>query len=190
MCKGTIVNCIIWGNSADYDAQLSSCGPTVYCCIILDPKFVDPDGLDQNPETYEDNDYRLAQGSPCIDAGGNDDWMWNAGDLDGNPRVWRGKSFLTVDIGAYEYNSSEFRVVEHSKAAGSCLLAWRSRPGDTYTVWSCGDLMDAVWSEEASLSSQGDLTSWTGLQPIGRIKFYRVELRWLPPGGAVDGHSR
>ncbi len=37
--------------------------------INADPLFVDADGLDNDPNTFADNDYRLAAGSPCIDAG-------------------------------------------------------------------------------------------------------------------------
>ncbi|MFG0252458.1 MAG: right-handed parallel beta-helix repeat-containing protein, partial [Phycisphaerales bacterium JB038] len=39
--------------------------------IDADPLFVDHDGPDDDPLTWEDNDYRLNQGSPCIDAGDN-----------------------------------------------------------------------------------------------------------------------
>ena len=36
--------------------------------IDADPLFLDPAGPDGNPLTFLDNDYRLAAGSPCIDA--------------------------------------------------------------------------------------------------------------------------
>jgi hypothetical protein len=36
-----------------------------------DPSFVAPNGLDGNPSTFADNDYRLAAGSPAVDAGHN-----------------------------------------------------------------------------------------------------------------------
>lgn len=36
--------------------------------IDTDPLFLDPAGPDGNPLTFLDNDYRLAAGSPCIDA--------------------------------------------------------------------------------------------------------------------------
>lgn len=54
-----------------------------------DPMFVDPDN----------DDFRLAPGSPCIDAGSNWTWMASAKDLAGNDRV----SGAVVDMGAYEY---------------------------------------------------------------------------------------
>jgi hypothetical protein len=50
----------------------------------VNPLFADPDGPDNNPLTFGDNDYRLSPLSPCIDAGENvsvaPDWL----DLDGD----------------------------------------------------------------------------------------------------------
>jgi hypothetical protein len=52
--------------------------------IDADPLFVDPDGPDDDPNTWEDNDYRLNPGSPCIDAGDNDAVPADTPDLDGD----------------------------------------------------------------------------------------------------------
>jgi len=119
-CRGTVRNCIIWGNWAEEGSQIYVYGswePTHSCIegwtaggegnISEDPRFLDPDGPDDDPETYEDNDYHLAEGSPCIDAGLNEDWMWEAVDLDRRPRILCGVSSLTVDMGAYEYTPKE-----------------------------------------------------------------------------------
>ncbi len=112
--KGTIRNCIIWGNTAAdgtqlYDAQIPS-----YSCIqdwagggegniAADPHFVDADGPDDNTGTFDDNNYRLSPDSPCIDAGVNYYWFaWPQRDLDGNCRFVGSR----VDIGCYEYGSS------------------------------------------------------------------------------------
>jgi hypothetical protein len=81
-CYGTIINCILWGNTAPEAAQLSESSNPTYSCIERwtgggegnvseDPQFVDPDGPDDDLRTYEDNDYRLADNSPCIDTGEN-----------------------------------------------------------------------------------------------------------------------
>ena len=56
-----------------------------------DPKFV----------SLADGDFHLQRGSPCIDAGLNQDWMIGATDLDGRPRIDRFSQ--TVDMGCYEY---------------------------------------------------------------------------------------
>ena len=121
-CRGAIRNCIIWQNTAPTNPQLGdeSSIPTYSCIqgwsgggegnVSQDPLFVDPDGPDNDPATYEDNNYRLSAGSPCIGAGMNRDWMWAATDLDGNARVING----TVDMGAYEYISGGDWYVDDS----------------------------------------------------------------------------
>jgi len=50
--------------------------------IDADPLFTDPDGPDNDPNTWEDNDYRLSPGSPCIDAGCNGAVPPDIADLD------------------------------------------------------------------------------------------------------------
>ncbi len=85
-----IVNCIFWDNTAPDapaadDIANNATSSTVRSSDIqgglpagsidgggnidVDPLFVDTDGPDDDPNTYEDNDFRLAGGSPCIDAG-------------------------------------------------------------------------------------------------------------------------
>lgn len=54
------------------------------------PHFIDAD----------ERNYRLADDSPGMDAGLNLDWMEDAVDLDGNPRI--SSETGIVDIGAYE----------------------------------------------------------------------------------------
>jgi predicted outer membrane repeat protein len=61
--------------------------------------FVDPNGADGILGT-EDDDFRLAPGSPAIDSGTNVTWPpLPATDLDGNPRILND----IVDLGAYEF---------------------------------------------------------------------------------------
>ena len=50
--------------------------------INEDPLFVDPDGPDDDPDTWADNDFRLSAGSPCIDAGDNAAVTADLGDAD------------------------------------------------------------------------------------------------------------
>ena len=94
-------NCIIYGNkfsdglttyngySADVDSGTGE-GSMLYNCCTSNPGFVDA----------ENGDYRLAAGSPCIDAGDNS-YVTSTTDLAGNARIANG----TVDIGCYEYGS-------------------------------------------------------------------------------------
>jgi hypothetical protein len=95
-----IENCVIWGNSPHslraYDATLvrhsnveEGAGQPWFGegCIDVDPLFVDPDGPDNDPDTWEDNDYRLSPGSPCIDAGDSGAVPADVLDLDGDGDV-------------------------------------------------------------------------------------------------------
>ena len=178
-----ITNCVVWGNTAVQGAGLYNSPFPTYSCIqdwfgwdegniAEDPQFVDPSGPDGNPQTWEDNDYRLLADSPCIDSGQNQDWMWDAVDLDGNPRIWNGR----VDIGAYEHGSFHFKITQVTEAAGR-QLTWASRPGDTYTIWSCSDLTVGDWIEEATVASEGQTTTWTDMNATqSRQKFYRIQI--------------
>jgi len=104
--QGTFSNCISWANNrVELSVFLShSCGvdyPTGDGSgnLAEDPRFVangSGTGLD-----HISGDYRLRADSPCINAGANLDWMADARDLDGNPRLDRRQH--QVDMGCYEY---------------------------------------------------------------------------------------
>jgi hypothetical protein len=185
-CVGTIQTCVIWGNGG---GQLLGSSPPEYCCIQdwagggwenmdKDPLFVDADGPDDDPNTYEDNDYRLSPDSPCVDATFNSEWMWQAVDLDGNPRILDGDmdGLAVADMGAYEYKFA-LRVLEVTAAAGEFQVTWNSRPGHTYIVSVCSDLATWEWIGVATVPSQGFTTSWAdSALPANRRMFYRIGL--------------
>jgi predicted outer membrane repeat protein len=52
--------------------------------LNLVPQFTDPDGPDNNPATFNDNDYSLSIGSPCVDAGRNGALTPDLLDVDGD----------------------------------------------------------------------------------------------------------
>jgi len=97
----TLYNSIVYGNSGGNwgGGALSS---FINCCtaplpsgrgnIASDPLFADLAG----------RNFRLQSNSPCINAG-NDTYVTNATDLDGNPRIKGG----TVDVGAHEFQSPQ-----------------------------------------------------------------------------------
>ncbi|MDP2896114.1 MAG: choice-of-anchor Q domain-containing protein [bacterium] len=186
-CTGTILNCIIWGNTAPEAPQTYESPNITYSCIqdwagggegniADDPLFVDVDGPDDGPLTYEDNDYRLNAASPCIDAGKNEEWMADAVDLDGNPRIWRGRDSWTADMGAYEYGSFHLKVATVAFEGAALVIGWRSAPGDTYRVWSCCDCATGAWTDEGTVNSWGWLTRWQDPRPTAMFRFYRVEI--------------
>jgi len=102
----TVTNCILWGNTPDEifnDATSSSTvtysdvqgGWPGMANIDADPWFVDAGA----------GNFRLASGSPCIDAGDNTAVpALVITDLDGNPRIADGNNDgnPVVDMGAYE----------------------------------------------------------------------------------------
>jgi len=63
--------------------------------IDADPLFVDPDN---DPNTWEDHDYRLLSGSPCINAGSNYATNHTSTDIEGDQRI----QHCRVNMGAYE----------------------------------------------------------------------------------------
>jgi hypothetical protein len=189
-CGATIINCVIWGNAAAYSAQLSGSSDPTYSCIegwaggegnvSASPPFVDGDGPDDDPETFEDNNYRLAGASPGIDAGRNEAWMWNAFDMDGNYRISYGAFSLTVDIGAYEFGSLAFRIVRVTQTVdGRIELTWTSGLAENYVIWACLDLTTGAWFRlnAKPIASVGRLTTWIDSNiPLSRQFFYRIEM--------------
>jgi parallel beta-helix repeat protein len=101
----------IWGNRIDYigffdylylDPEHEN-DPTVWLHnISADPRFVDP----------ANDDFRLREDSPCIDAGTNDAPGLPETDLDGNPRSVDGDvdGVERVDMGAFEYPAPVIRA--------------------------------------------------------------------------------
>jgi hypothetical protein len=203
-CHGIIRNCIIWANTAAKSgSQLHLSETFSFSCIqdwteggeglalwydragsslssdgniADDPLFVDPDGPDNAPKTYDDNDYRLLPDSPCIDAGINEDWMWETLDPDGKARILKGASSLTVDMGAYEFFRPTIVNVKETDEEG-VELTWTSQANDSYVIFSSADLATGAWVEEATVPSQGSTTFWTDPAPVVPIKFYRVQMK-------------
>jgi len=187
-CNGEIKNSIIWGNTAAEEPQLSQSSEPAYSCIEQwvgggdgniagDPQFADPDGIDNNPETQDDNDYRLLPNSLCIDLGDNLAVGPGELDLDGNLRIAFGRTSLTLDMGAYEFDSAPFAVDYLNIEDFGLLLIWNSQPGETYVIWSCVDTMDDQWNEGVTLSSQGAFTWWVDPDTTPLCKFYKIEMK-------------
>lgn len=95
-----VVNTIVWGNSANAEGPdiYPTSHPTSYSYVGVDPLLEDPDGDDNNPSTWDDNDYHLSSSSPCINAGDPNGDYTGQTDIDGQKRVMSGR----VDIGSDE----------------------------------------------------------------------------------------
>ena len=181
-CSAALDNCILWGNQdsggTDETAQIHNNAGSVtvtYSCVqdanpndaVIypgagniddDPKFKDADGGDNKAGTEDDN-LRLKQGSPCIDAGNNlevpadqedlDEDMNNSEriprDLDGRPRFIndpltfnKGVAdppdyWAIVDMGAYEFSYiGDFNFDGYVDLSDYAILAWawKTQPGD------------------------------------------------------------
>ncbi len=119
----TLSNCILWGNVPEEIQAILDNPIVAYCdiqsgtgqswfgegCVDLNPQFVDANGPDDDPDTWEDNNYRLVLGSPCIDTG-NPAFLPDPGvvDLDQHLRLWdgNGDGVAIVDMGAYEFGAT------------------------------------------------------------------------------------
>ncbi|MFH0908503.1 MAG: Ig-like domain-containing protein [bacterium] len=112
---GKVQNSIIYGNATSGGPPDSNCrlysGEFSFSCstlglagegnIVADPRFANPNAGDfhlVSKRTYG------VDGSPCVDAGMDMDWMVGSLDLDGRPRVlaWNGM----MDMGAYEQDNT------------------------------------------------------------------------------------
>jgi hypothetical protein len=73
-----------------------------HCCTTPTNSLPGGEGCFEEDPLFRDaaaGDYRLGANSPCFNTGTNQDWMPDALDLDGYPRIKDG----VVDVGAYEY---------------------------------------------------------------------------------------
>ena len=74
--------------------------------------------------------------------------------------------------------TSPFEIADILEAAPRAIsLTWTSRPGATYTVWSCLELETGLWIQEATVSFGEETTTWTDLDSAAPIKFYRIEMK-------------
>ena len=94
--SSALSNCIVYFNGENYQSCTLN-----YSCTT--PQPTNGVGNITNAPLFVDQasgNLRLQSNSPCINAG-NNSYVTNATDLDGNPRIAGG----TVDIGAYEFQS-------------------------------------------------------------------------------------
>jgi hypothetical protein len=148
-------NCIFYGSENDYYMS------TFHNSWFADPLFVD----------LAAGNLRLQPNSPCINAG-NNSYVTNATDLDGNPRISGG----TVDIGAYEYQWPQLTI---APSGPNVLLTWpTNNAGYDYTGFSLQSTTNlyssAIWSSNSPapvvIAGQNTVTnSITGARQFFRL---------------------
>ena len=98
-----ITNCLVYGNCnwdgtvADLTVGAKTSVQTCFLTADGDPRFKHPNRCD----------YRLRGMSPCLNVGTDADWMSEATDLEGNPRIRQ----RAVDIGCYEDLETGFSIL-------------------------------------------------------------------------------
>jgi hypothetical protein len=169
----TLNNCITYFNNALIGANYDYSSTLNYCCTTTLP--INGSGNITNAPLFVDTNgranLRLQPNSPCINAGDNS-YVTNATDLDGNPRIAGG----TVDIGAYEYQWPQLTI---APSGPNVLLTWPTNFGGYdytgFTLQSTTNLTSpVVWSTNFSapviISDQNVVTN-----PIsGPYQFYRL----------------
>jgi hypothetical protein len=160
-----VYNSIVYSNSAPDGANYK--GGTFWNCgttpdpggtrnITNDPRFVD----------YKNGNYRLTSNSPCRNAGTNLDWMIDATDLDGKPRIMD----KTVDMGAYESEPQGLTgtihyVCQTSPSPTSPYLTWANAAHDIQSAVNTttnGDtvlVMDGVYNTGARVTPGYNLSN-------------------------------
>ncbi len=193
----TAANCIVWGNS---DEQIAGSGTISWSSvhgnypgegnIDADPRFIDP----------ANGDYRLGDGSPCIDAGNNSLVPPESEfDLDGNPRfvndfgmpdMGDGTAPI-VDMGCYEFQSSStglnLRVRTSCPGGGPARFGWANASPDRTAVLLLSPQTGRVRipnrypcaGTELGLASTGLRIAWQGRNDAGGG---RVLNATAPPG--------
>jgi parallel beta-helix repeat protein len=115
--EGNFVGCPPGVGDTTWGANINGIPCDSFYNIIRDPLFVD---------TL--NDFRLQEGSPCIDAG--DNYAAPGSDLDGNPRIVDGNEddSAVVDMGAYEYQPSVSITEEIKTFSTSDFVVFQNYP--------------------------------------------------------------
>ena len=103
LASGTFRNNIVWGNSGM--RELVKDGGTVdHCCYPEAEEGVNGDTA-KDPQLKKGCVIRSC--SPCRDAGADQPWMADAGDLRGNPRILDDR----VDMGCFEVRPSGLMLI-------------------------------------------------------------------------------
>ena len=143
-------NNIIWDNTA-FDGSVAnvrfaSTSGYIFECNDTRPLIAGSGNISADPEFVNaaNGDYHIGY-SYCCDAGSYQDWMANAVDLDGNPRIIHG----TIDMGCYEHE-------EPSGFACRMSLVSDEAPDVSTVTFMCGDAEDTATEAKWVFTRQQD----------------------------------
>jgi len=137
--------------------------------VRADPQFRDATGPDGDALTWEDNDYRLAAGSPAIDAGSVDSLPDDHADLDGDgnhaektPRDLDGNRRIAdcaVDMGAFEspYETPIFDDADNDGIPDECRCAADLDGNGGVDIVDLTDLLRAYGTPSGASHEDGDV---------------------------------
>ena len=98
---GAVTNTLVWANVSEGETPIyltQTGGALSHCCVNGLPAAKDADGNFAADPVFKKDTWTLSGASPCVNAGVNAEWMAEATDLAGDPRILN----KTVDIGCYE----------------------------------------------------------------------------------------
>ena len=95
----TLVNNILWGNTANYSEQIQGTADVSFCCV--EDGYEGEGNIEVDPE-FTEVSFILTDSSPCIDAGNPDETYNDPEDpMNLGYALYPSKGILTSDMGAY-----------------------------------------------------------------------------------------
>ncbi|MHC4759018.1 MAG: choice-of-anchor Q domain-containing protein, partial [Planctomycetota bacterium] len=158
----TLDNCIFWANDANDINSITVyvvTSPNIPASLSISYCDIDNNSpgitisedvnlnwgngnISQNPDFAFEKDYHLLSNSPCIDSGTNTpNIALDVVDADGNARLLdgNGDSFIVVDMGAYEYNTSNPTIaLSDSKFEFYCTEDGNDPNSQNLSIKNCG----------------------------------------------------
>jgi len=188
-------NAILWGNSSEIEGGT----PVEAINNIVQGGLSGENNLDINPlflnalsyeaAPFTGGDYRLGAGSPAIDAGSNDKYIFSglnpetSIDLAGKPRILDYNTGGIIDIGAYESDPTTLPVtlVDFTAKAENNLakLQWKTaneQNNKGFTIYRSSDDVSFVKLGEVSSSGIQNPTpyTFTDYSPLNGINYYKL----------------